>query len=105
MSTTDIELTQRDRERGQQLQRKLVEFGRLLWDMGLDVGPGRLVEACETISSLVDIRKREDFYDALKCCLLSRHEQEPLFEQAFFYFWQLKHHLNKMSGDAMVQSN
>jgi uncharacterized protein with von Willebrand factor type A (vWA) domain len=100
----DVLLTPHDLERGDQLQRKLVEFGRLLWDMGLDVGPGRVIEASETISSLIDIRKREDFYDALKCCLLSRHEQEPLFDQAFFYFWQLKHHLNKMSGNAIVES-
>src|SRR5215472_13450656 len=96
MSVVDIELTPRDRERGDQLQQKLVEFGRLLWDMGLDVGPGRLIEASEIVS-LIDIRKQQDFYDALKCCLLARHEQEPLFNQAFFYFWQLKHHLNKMS--------
>ncbi|HEX6778038.1 MAG TPA: VWA domain-containing protein, partial [Ktedonobacterales bacterium] len=100
----DIELTQRDRERGQQLQRKLVEFGRLLWDMGLDVGPGRLIEASETLG-LIDVRNREDFYHALKCSLLSRHEQEPLFEQAFFYFWQLKHRLSKTDGNARVQSN
>ena len=104
MSMTDIELTPRDRERGQQLQRKLVEFGRLLWDMGLDVGPGRLIEASETLG-LIDIRNREDFYHALKCSLLSRHEQEPLFEQAFFYFWQLKHRLSKADGNTRVQSN
>ncbi len=104
MSTADIELTSRDRERGQQLQQKLVEFGRLLWDMGLDVGPGRLIEASETLG-LIDIRNREDFYNALKCSLLSRHEQEPLFEQAFFYFWQLKHRLSKADGNARVQSN
>ena len=103
MSDTDILLTPRDRERGQQLQRKLVEFGRLLWDMGLDVGPGRLIEASQTLS-LIDVRNREDFYHALKCSLLSHHEQEPLFDQAFFYFWQLKHRLNKAGQNAAVQS-
>jgi uncharacterized protein with von Willebrand factor type A (vWA) domain len=100
----DVLLTTIDLVRADQLQQKLVEFGRLLWDMGLDVGPGRLIEASQIISSLVDIRKRDDFYDALKCCLLSRHEQEPLFDQAFFYFWQLKNRLNKMSGNTTVQS-
>ncbi len=104
MPETDIVLTPRDLERGHYLQRRLVEFGRLLWDMGLDVGPGRLLEASETLS-LIDVRNREDFYHALKCSLLSRHEQEALFDQAFFYFWQLKHRLGKMGENAIVQSN
>jgi uncharacterized protein with von Willebrand factor type A (vWA) domain len=104
MSEIDIEMSERDRERGLQLQRKLVEFGRLLWDMGLDVGPGRLIETSETIR-LIDVRNREDFYQTLKCCLLSRHEQEPLFDQAFFYFWQLKNRLHGANANAAVQSS
>src|SRR5579871_5972759 len=100
----DVLLTEHDLERGQQLQRKLVEFGRLLWDMGLDVGPGRMVEASQTIA-LIDVKKREDFYHALKCTLLSRHEQEPLFDQAFFYFWQMKHRLSKLGDNASVKSD
>src|SRR5215472_15639554 len=104
MPEADIVLTPRDLERGQHLQNRLVEFGRLLWDMGLDVGPGRLLEASETLS-LIDVRNREDFYHALKCSLLSRHEQEPLFDQAFFYFWQLKHRMHTADANARVQSN
>ncbi len=100
----DMLLTEHDLERGQQLQRKLVEFGRLLWDMGLDVGPGRMVEASQTIA-LIDVKKREDFYHALKCTLLSRHEQEPLFDQAFFYFWQMKHRMRKLGDNASVKSS
>src|ERR1051326_1345315 len=100
----DVMLTEHDLERGQQLQRKLVEFGRLLWDMGLDVGPGRMVEASQTIA-LIDVKKREDFYHALKCTLLSRHEQEPLFDQAFFYFWQMKHRMSKAGDNASVKSD
>src|SRR5579859_740978 len=104
MSENNDLLTAHELERGQQLQRKLVEFGRLLWDMGLDVGPGRLIEASETLG-LIAIRNREDFYHALKCTLLSRHEQEPLFDQAFFYFWQVKHRLGKMGDNAVVKSD
>jgi uncharacterized protein with von Willebrand factor type A (vWA) domain len=100
----DVLLTERDLERGQQLQRKLIEFGRLLWDMGLDVGPGRMVEASQTIA-LIDVKQREDFYHALKCTLLSRHEQEPLFDQAFFYFWQMKHRMSKLGDNASVKSS
>ncbi|HEU5368674.1 MAG TPA: VWA domain-containing protein, partial [Ktedonobacterales bacterium] len=100
----NLSLTEYDLERGLQLQRKLVEFGRLLWDMGLDVGPGRMVEASQTIS-LIDLKQREDFYHALKCTLLSRHEQEPLFDQAFFYFWQMKHRLGKLGDNAVVKSD
>jgi uncharacterized protein with von Willebrand factor type A (vWA) domain len=100
----DVLLTEHDLQRGLQLQRKLVEFGRLLWDMGLDVGPGRMVEASQTIA-LIDVKKREDFYHALKCTLLSRHEQEPLFDQAFFYFWQMKHRMSKLGDNASVKSD
>src|ERR1051326_6228721 len=100
----DVMLTEHDLERGQQLQRKLVEFGRLLWDMGLDVGPGRIVEASQTLT-MIDVKKREDFYHALKCTLLSRHEQEPLFDQAFFYFWQMKPRMGKQDGNATVKSD
>ncbi len=100
----DVLLTEHDLERGLQLQRKLIEFGRLLWDMGLDVGPGRMVEASRTIA-MIDVKKREDFYHALKCTLLSHHEQEPLFDQAFFYFWQMKHRLGKQEGNATVKSD
>jgi uncharacterized protein with von Willebrand factor type A (vWA) domain len=99
----ELLLSEYDLERGLQLQRKLVEFGRLLWDMGLDVGPGRMIEASQTIG-LIDLKQREDFYHALKCTLLSHHEQEPLFDQAFFYFWQMKHRLSKLGDNAVVKS-
>jgi uncharacterized protein with von Willebrand factor type A (vWA) domain len=72
---------------GDRLLARLVEFGRLLWEMGLDVGPRRLIEAAESLA-LIDITRREDFYYALKCMLLSHHEQEPLFDQAFAIFWR-----------------
>jgi len=72
---------------GDRLFARLIEFGRLLWEMGLDVGPRQLIEVAESLT-LVDITRREDFYQALKCMLLSRHEQEPLFDEAFAFFWR-----------------
>jgi uncharacterized protein with von Willebrand factor type A (vWA) domain len=72
---------------GNRLLERLVEFGRLLWEMGLDVGPRRLIEAADALA-LIDVTRRADFYQALKCMLLSHHEQEPLFDEAFAFFWR-----------------
>jgi|SRR5579883_2115451 len=76
-------------ERGERLLYRLTEFGRLLWESGIDVGPHQLLELADTLS-YIDITKRADFYTTLKCSLLTRHEQEPIFNQLFEYFWFLR---------------
>jgi uncharacterized protein with von Willebrand factor type A (vWA) domain len=58
----------------------------LLWESGINVGPRQMLELSETLN-LIDITKRDDFYYTLKCCLLTRHELEPIFDQLFNYFW------------------
>lgn len=73
-------------ERGERLLYRLTEFGRLLWEVGIDVGPRKNLELAETLD-YIDITNKDDFYYALKCTLLPRHEQEPVFNQMFFYYW------------------
>src|SRR5947209_20043466 len=76
-------------ERGERLLYRLTEFGHLLWESGINVGPRQMLELSETLN-LIDITNRDDFYYTLKCCLLSRHEQEPIFNQMFNYYWFIR---------------
>ena len=75
-----------DIERGERLLYRLTEFGRLLWEVGINVGPRQMLDLAETLD-YIDVTDQMDFYNALKCSLLSRHEQEPIFNQMFDYFW------------------
>ncbi|HUY78115.1 MAG TPA: VWA domain-containing protein [Ktedonobacterales bacterium] len=73
--------------RGEWLLARITDFTRLLWELGLDVGPGRVVELAQSLS-LVDVGDPTAFYLFLKVSLVSKHEQEPIFDQAFAYFWR-----------------
>ena len=60
--------------RGDLLLARILDFGRFLWELGLDIGPGRMVELVESLP-LIDIGVREDFYTFLKVSLVSKREQ------------------------------
>jgi uncharacterized protein with von Willebrand factor type A (vWA) domain len=66
---------------------RIVDFARLLWELGLDVGPGSVVEVAEGLP-LINVGRMDEFYDFLKISLVTKHEQEAIFDQAFAYFWQ-----------------
>jgi uncharacterized protein len=83
-----------DIERGERLVYRLTEFGRLLWEVGIQVGPRQMLDLVETLD-FIDINSKADFYYALKCCLLTRHEQETLFNQMFQYYWEIRDNPNK----------
>jgi uncharacterized protein with von Willebrand factor type A (vWA) domain len=97
-NTTTWELRPLDIERGERLTYRLIQFGRLLWESGLNVGPRKMLDLAETLS-YIDITSKEDFYETLKCSLLTRHEQEPIFDQMFHYFWFLRDNPNKKDTD------
>ena len=80
-------LTPDDLAQGDLLLARVIDFTRLLWELGLDVGPGRVVEVAESLP-LVNVGDRAEFYLFLKVSLVSKHEQEPIFDQAFAYFWR-----------------
>ncbi|HLI07416.1 MAG TPA: VWA domain-containing protein [Ktedonobacteraceae bacterium] len=82
-------LQPKDIERGERLLYRLTEFGRLLWEVGIDVGPRKMLDVAETLN-YVDLTSKEDFYNTLKTSLLARHEQEPLFDQMFLYYWYMR---------------
>jgi uncharacterized protein with von Willebrand factor type A (vWA) domain len=83
----DVELA-----RGELLLARILDFGRFLWELGLDIGPGRMVEVVESLP-LIDIGVRDDFYTFLKVSLVSKREQLVTFDDAFAYFW-LAHSLS-----------
>ena len=83
-----------DIERGERLLYRLTEFGRLLWEVGINVGPRQMLDLAETLD-YIDITDQVDFYNALKCSLLSKHEQEVIFNQMFDYYWFRRDKLGK----------
>ena len=80
-------LTPEELARGDLLLARIVDFARLLWELGLDVGPGRVVELASSLD-LVDIGSRDQLYMFLKVTLVSKHEQQPIFDAAFEFFWR-----------------
>ena len=91
---TDNPLRPLELERGERLLYRLTEFGRILWEVGIDVGPRKMLELAETLS-YIDVTNKEDFYNTLKCSLLARHEQEAIFDQMFLYYWYMRDRQNK----------
>src|SRR5690242_2267068 len=91
---SQLELRPLDIERGERLLYRLTEFGRLLWESDINVGPHQILELAETLD-LVDITNKEEFYYTLKCCLLTKHEKEPIFDQMFTYYWLMRDRQNK----------
>jgi uncharacterized protein len=93
-----LEMRPLDIERGERLLFRLTEFGRILWEVGINVGPGQMLDLAETLS-YVDLTSKEEFYDTLKCCLLTKHEQEPVFNQMFEYYWFVRDKPDKKKDD------
>jgi uncharacterized protein len=91
-------LTPEERARGDLLLARIVDFARLLWELGLDVGPGRVVDLARSLP-LVDMGRRDDFYLLLKTSLLSKHEQEAIFDAAFAYFWGTRRRSANSGGE------
>jgi len=84
-----LELRPLDIERGERLLFRLVEFGRILWEVGIEVGPRQMLDLIETLN-YIDVKNKEDFYNTLKCCLVTKHEQEAVFTQMFGYYWFIR---------------
>jgi uncharacterized protein with von Willebrand factor type A (vWA) domain len=77
------------------LAENVVHFVRVLRAAGLPVGPSRTLAALEAVDA-VGLANRDDFRAALAAVLVSRHEQLPVFEQAFDLFWRNPKLLEKL---------
>jgi uncharacterized protein with von Willebrand factor type A (vWA) domain len=80
-------VTQEHRHRGDAFVRKLVTFGRILREAGLEVGPGRMQDALLGLAA-VDLASRDDVYWALRCTIVSRRDDIEVFDAAFAAFWE-----------------
>lgn len=67
---------------GTAIVRHVVTFGRVLREVGIEVGPGRVVDAVRGLGA-VDLTRQEDVYFTLRQTLVSRHDELELFDRAF----------------------
>ncbi len=67
---------------GNAITRHVVTFGRVLREVGLEVGPGRVADALRGLDA-VDLTRQEDVYFTLRQTLVSRHDELDLFDRAF----------------------
>ena len=68
--------------RGTAIAGHVVTFGRVLREVGIEVGPGRIVDAVRGLGA-VDLTRQEDVYFTLRQTLVSRHDELELFDRAF----------------------
>ncbi len=68
--------------RGTAIVGHVVTFGRVLREVGIEVGPGRIVDAVRGLGA-VDLTRQEDVYFTLRQTLVSRHDELELFDRAF----------------------
>jgi uncharacterized protein with von Willebrand factor type A (vWA) domain len=67
---------------GDAVVRKLVTFGRVLREAGVEVGPGRVQDALRALDC-VDLRRRDEVHAALACTLVARRDDLEVFDRAF----------------------
>ena len=60
----------------------MVTFGRVLREAGLEVGPGRVIDALHGLDA-VELERRDNVYWALRQTLVSRVEDIEAFDRAF----------------------
>ncbi len=67
---------------GDAITRHVVTFGRVLREAGLEIGPGRVIDALRALDA-VDLTQQPDVYFALRQTLVSRRDELDLFDRAF----------------------
>ncbi len=78
----------------------VVHFARILRSAGVPVGPDRVLAALEAIEA-VGLGRRDDVHAALSAVMLDRHEQQPLFDDAFAAFWRDPKLLERMMAELL----
>jgi len=64
-----------------------MQFARLLRRAGLPVGPAETIAAQQALTR-IDLGNKAEARTALRATMVHRHEQEPVFDQAFALFWR-----------------
>ena len=71
----------------EQFAANVMHFARVLRSAGLPVGTDRVELALQALP-LVGLHSRRDLHAVLGACLVTRHEHQPMFDQAFQLFWR-----------------
>jgi uncharacterized protein len=69
------------------IDRRIAAFTRLLRDRGVPVPGGRALDVIEALTH-VDAGARDDVYHVCRALLVSRHDDQPVFDLAFDDFWR-----------------
>ncbi len=69
------------------LSQNILYFARALRAAGLPIGSGAVIDAIRAVET-AGLSDREDFRATLRAVLIKKHEQTPVFEQAFELFWR-----------------
>src|SRR5689334_16270105 len=69
------------------LAENVLHFVRILRAAGVPLGPAKVLDALAAVEA-VGLDNRTDFREALATVLVSRHEHQAIFEQAFDLFWR-----------------
>ena len=77
------------------LGENILHFARLLRGTGLPVGPGHVLDAVRAVEA-AGVGSRADFREVLHAIFVSRHDQTPIFDQAFAMFWKRRGFLEKL---------
>jgi uncharacterized protein with von Willebrand factor type A (vWA) domain len=98
---------------GSAIVRHVVTFGRVLREVGIEVGPGRVADAVRGLGA-VDLTRQEDVYFTLRQTLVSRHDELELFDRAFVAWFlrgpvaplvrqrQQRQHVEKVAGGSLA---
>ncbi len=73
----------------------IVYFARTLRKAGMRVGPASVVDAIDAVIA-TGIGTRDDFYWTLHAVLVTRHEDHPVFDEAFRLFWKSRELIEKL---------
>ncbi|MGL3605535.1 vWA domain-containing protein [Rhizobium sp. G187] len=77
------------------LAENILHFARVLRRAGLKPGPGAVIEAIEAIDA-IGIGARLEFHAALSAIFVKKHEDQPVFDEAFAIFWRSRDLVGKM---------
>jgi hypothetical protein len=77
------------------LPENILLFVRTLRAAGLRLGPASAVAAVKAVEA-AGIGNRDDFYWVLHATLVSRHEDTPVFDEAFRLYWRPREYVEKL---------
>ncbi|HSN19824.1 MAG TPA: VWA domain-containing protein [Usitatibacter sp.] len=74
-------------QRTGRLAANVVHFAGVLRTAGVPIGTDKVMDAVRVLPES-GLARREDWHDTLAALFVTRHEQQPLFDEAFERFWR-----------------